>query len=103
MAKDELPPNINEYLEQINDNIPIDSKGLDELYYKIRASTGLEMDAIKIIVQSFFQEIRNQLLKGNTIFIKSFGKMMISSPKNGTKKSVFIKFKPSNNFLSKLK
>lgn len=102
MAEDELPPNIDEYLEQIDDNISIDSKGLEELCYKIRASTGLEIDIVKIIVRSFFQEIRNEILKGNSIIIQSFGKIAVSSPKTGNKKKVFIKFTPLKNLLGKL-
>lgn len=103
MAEDELPPDIDEYLEQIDDNIPVDSKGLEELILKIRAQTGLEIDSVKIIVQQFFQEIRNQTLKGNSVVIKSFGKLYISSPKNGNKKKVFVKFTPFSNLLGKIK
>jgi nucleoid DNA-binding protein len=103
MAEDELPPDIDEYLEQIDDNIPVDCKGLEELILKIKAQTGLEVDSIKIIVQQLFQEIRNQTLKGNSVIMQSFGKLSISSPETGNKKKVFVKFTPFSNLLRKIK
>ena len=101
--KEQLPPDINEYLEITDDNMPVDIRGNEELIYKVVASTGLDFESAKIIVQSFFQEIRNQTLKGHEVMIKSFGKLSISGPKNGTKKKVFVKFKPFKNLLRKLK
>lgn len=102
MSEQELPPNIEEYLENIDDNVPVEIRENEELVAKVIANTGLTPESAKIIVQSFFQEIRNQILKGNTVIVKSFGKLSISSPQSGTKKKVFISFKPFKNLIRKL-
>lgn len=102
MTKPNFLPDINEYLEQIDDNLPIELRNLDELLFKIRASTGLDIDSIKIIVRTFFQEIRTQVLKGNIIQIKSLGKMFVGCPKTGNKIKIFIKFKPSKRLIRKI-
>jgi len=101
MDESELPPDIEEYLERIDDNVPVEIRGNEELVAKVVANTGLNYESAKIIVQSYFQEIRNQVLKGNTVIVKSFGKFSISSPKTGTKKKVFISFKPFKNLIRK--
>lgn len=92
----DLPLTIEDHLENINDNIPVTTKQLDELVYKIRSHTGLDVDSIRIIVQSYFQEIRNQCLKGKIIKIDSFGTFYVSSPKiTKNKKRIGIIFKSS--------
>lgn len=102
MSETELPPDIEEYLEHIDDNVPVEIRGNEELVAKVVANTGLDPESAKIIVQSFFQEIRNQTLKGNIVIMKSIGKLSISSPRSGTKKKVFISFKPFKNLIRKL-
>jgi nucleoid DNA-binding protein len=99
---EQLPPNIDDYLENNSDNISVNPNTNEELIYKVIASTGLEKEVVKIIIKTFFQELRNQILKGNTIVVKNFGKFLICSPRTGTKKKVFIKFKPFKNLLRKL-
>ena len=56
----DLLPDIEDYLEQLDDNAPVDLKNQDELIFKIRSHTGLEVGTIKVIVRFLFQEIRNQ-------------------------------------------
>ena len=102
MNETELPPDIEEYLEHIDDNVPVEIRGNEELVAKVIANTGLNTESARIIVQSFFQEIRNQVLKGNPVIIKSLGKLSISSPQSGTKKKVFISFKPFKNLIRKI-
>lgn len=89
----DLLPGIDQFLEQNNYNIPVEIKNLDELLFKIKAHTGLEIDTIKIIVQTFFQEIRNELFKGNIISLFPLGKFLINDRKKIGK----------NNFLFNLK
>lgn len=92
----DLPLTIEDHLENINDNIPVTTKQLDELVYKIRSYTGLDAEIIRIIVQNYFQEIRNQCLNGKEVKIDSFGKFYISSPKTtGNKNTVKIVFETS--------
>ena len=74
----ELPSGIDEYLETDNGIARISAKDLDELILKIRSNTGLEISQIKIIVSYLFQEIRNQLLKGNSVQINNFGTFNIN-------------------------
>jgi len=66
----DLLPGITEYLESVDDNISVTSAGLEELVAKVQASTGLNEESSAIIVKLFFQEIRNQILKSNTIMLK---------------------------------
>ena len=99
---EEFLPDIDEYLESINDNHPIKVNNLDHLLLKIKSYTGLEKDIVEIIVRTFFQEMRNQALKGNMINIARFGKFFVSSPKRGNKKKIFIKFKPLKHLVDKL-
>jgi len=94
----ELLPDIEEYLESVDENAPVSPKGLDELIYKVRASTGLSKDTCSILITLFFQEIRNQMLRGNIISLKGFGKFLIAK----RSKKIFPKFKPSKWLKNKL-
>jgi len=98
MSDPELLPDIDEYLESIHENAPVDATGLTELIYKVRASTGLSKDICTILISLFFQEIRNQLLRGNSVYLKRFGKFQMN--KDPTK--VFPKFKTSKWLRHKL-
>jgi nucleoid DNA-binding protein len=96
-----LLPGITEYLESVDDNIPVTSAGLEELVAKVRASTGLNEESSAIIIKLFFQEIRNQILKSNTVMLKGLGKFFMSSPKiNNNKKKIFPKFKPFKELIA---
>ena len=99
MRKEDLLPGIEEYLEKIDENAPIAPAGLDELVLKIRAATGIEKEVSKILTTYFFQEIRTQVLKNNTIYLKKLGRFSIS---NRNKKKIFAKFEPSRRLKSKL-
>lgn len=102
MTRPDLLPNIDEHLERVSDNLPVELGNLDELLFKIRAATGLDIESIKIITRVFFQEIRNQVLRGHIIRIRSLGKMFIAGPKTGNKRKIFIKFKPSKQITERL-
>jgi len=102
MTKPNLLPDIDDHLERVDDNLPVELKNLDELLFTVRASTGLPIDSVKIIVRAFFQEIRNQVLKGNIIKLKALGRMFVAGPKTGNKRKIFIKFKPSKTLSENL-
>lgn len=103
MEKPDFLPGIQEYLEQADNSKSVSASGLDDLIYKVVATTGLEYDGAKIIVKLFFQEMRNAALRGDMVFISDFGKFFIASPKIGkNKKRVFVKFKPHAKLLKKL-
>lgn len=97
-----LPPNIESYLQNNNYNAPINVSNNQELIYKVIASTGLNYESAKIIIEYIFEEIRNQIFNNKIVIIKKLGKFLISSPINGTKKKIFIKFKPYKELMRKL-
>ena len=89
----EFLPDIFEYLEQENNSKTIRIKNLDEIVYKMHASTALSKEACEIILQLFFQEIRNGMLRGDLIILRDFGKLQLMSPKtSNSKKRIFPKF-----------
>lgn len=103
MEKPEFLPDIQEYLEQTDNSKSISTTGLDELIYKMVATTGLEYDSAKIIVKLFFQEMRNAALRGQVVSITDFGKFFVSSPKvSKNKKRIFVKFKPHSKLSRKM-
>ena len=103
MNKIEFLPDIQDYLEQVDNSKAVTAVGLDELIYKVRALTGLEYDSAKIIVKLFFHEIRNAVLRGDNVVLSDFGRIFLSSPKSThNKKRVFLKFKPHKKFLRKI-
>ena len=96
----EFYDDIEKYLESIDNNTHINIKGFENLVYKICAHTGVSHDAASIILSSFFQEIRNAMLRGDIVSMNEFGKFYISSPLNsGNKKKMFPKFKPHKELL----
>ena len=97
MRKNELPPDINDYLEQVSDDAPIDVDNFEELIFKIRAQTGLEVNSIKILLKTYFQEIRNQMLKGNKVILNKIGKFKITYGKK-----TFVNFKANPFIISKI-
>lgn len=98
-----LLPGITEFLESLDDNFPVTTENLDELIALIQSSTGLNKESSEIILRLFFQEIRTQVLKGNSVTIKGFGKFYITSPKtNNNKKKIYPTFKPSKELITNL-
>lgn len=101
--QNEFLPGINEYLESVDSSSAISSKGLEEMVFNVRAKTGLAPDVCSAIVSYFFQEIQNEVLRGNVVTIKGLGKFVVSSPKvTSTKERVFVKFIPYKSLIRKL-
>lgn len=99
----ELLPDISKYLEQVENTKSVNINGLDEIAYRMRASTGLSKEACMIVLKLFFQEIRNSILRGDVVALYRFGKFFLSTPKTSkNKKRIFPKFKPYQALLSKL-
>ena len=88
-------PDIEAYLESIDNNLPVTLQGLDSIVDAVTARTSLNNEAAKIVVRLFFQEIRHALLKNIKVTFRKLGSFQISSPKSGNKIRVFVKFKPS--------
>ena len=103
MEKPELLPDIEDYLESIDHNLPVSTVGLEHIEGSIVANTKLNEHDSKVILRLFFQELRNSLLRKNKVDIRSLGRFYISSPatSNNTKK-VFVKFKPKKSLIKKL-
>jgi nucleoid DNA-binding protein len=99
----ELLPNIHQYLEQANNNRSVNIENLDEIVYRIHASTGLSLEASEIVLKSFFQEIRNSILRGEVVRLAKLGKFFLSTPKTvKNKKRIFPKFQLYKQLLLKL-
>lgn len=104
MQQPKLLPNIEDYLEQIDNNQPV-KLGIefDSILDSVCSQVELDREKVKIICTLFFQMIRNQILRGNIVNIKNIGKLFVSSPATtGLVKRVFIKFKPSKNLVRKI-
>lgn len=101
--KPNLLPNIEDYFESINHNLPISILGLEQIEAAIIAKTKLDKNNSKIILCLFFQEIRNALLRKKKIDIRELGSFIISSPAvTSTKKRIFVKFTPKPKLVKKI-
>ena len=97
-----LPLDIDQYMEMLDNNVPVAIQGLDDLLESVSNKLSSNKDAIKIITRLFFQEIRHSLLQGKKICLRNLGSFVISSPKSGNKTRVFVKFKPSKQIVRRL-
>ena len=93
---------IYEFLDKNEGWSSISIKSQGEIIHKICAHTGLGADQVVIILQSILNEIRSNMLKGNTVNLRGLGSFYIASPKSGTKQHVFAKFKPHKSLLMEL-
>src|SRR5689334_924227 len=102
MEKDDFYPDIEQYLESVQNNTSVSSAGLDELIYKINAITNLGYQASAILLATIFQEIRNSILRGEQVSLQDFGKFFISDSYRGKKRYRYLKFKAANSFIKKI-
>lgn len=103
MEDDDFLPGIEEYLEQSYELKSVTSQNLEEMILTICSKTGIKQEIIKVIVEYFFNELRNKMLAGYLIKLADFGKFFISSPKTtNAKRKVEIKFKPSKSLLKRI-
>ncbi|MDP2683496.1 MAG: HU family DNA-binding protein [bacterium] len=99
----ELYPDIHDYLDSVENSKSVNISGLNELVYTIMAHTGLNYEVASIVCKSFFQVIRNAILRGEVVVLSGFGKFFVSSPKSTNNKyKVFIKFMAFPQLLNKL-
>ena len=97
MEELELLPGIDVHLEQNSYNYPIDTYGLEELVFKIKAHTNLEEKKIKMIIKFFFEELRNQISNNKKFYFYGIGSMYSLKSKRGT-----VFFKTNLEFSEKL-
>ncbi len=98
-----LPPGIDDYLEKLDDLKAVKIDGLDDLLEEILVKTKLNPIEAKIVLQRFFQEIRNSMLRDRLVIIRGLGTFNVQSPKTtGTKKKIFASFKPSPSLKKRL-
>lgn len=103
MKEPEFYPDIHDYLDSVDNSKSVNVKDFEDLIYKIRAYTGLSYDASHLVLKSFFQSIRNAMLRGDIVALSGFGKFFISSPQNtNNKHRVFAKFVPYAQLSDKL-
>ena len=99
----EFLPDISEYLEQFENSKSVNAKGLDEIIYRMHASTGVNKETCVLIIKTYFQEIRNAILRGDMVVLAGLGKFFLSSPKNSkNKKKIFPKFTPYKTLIKKM-
>ncbi len=98
--KIEFLPDIEDYLESVS--TPVQISELDDIIDHVAAKTGLDIEQASIVVQSIFQEIRNAMLRGESVTFRGLGEFYISSPKNGNKIRIFPKFKPHKSLIRKM-
>lgn len=99
----EFLPDIFQYLEQLEGSKSVTAKGLEEIIYRMHASTGISKEACTIIIKVYFQEIRNAVLRGDKVVLAGLGKFILASPKNSkNKKKIFPKFKPYKTLIKKM-
>ncbi len=96
-------PDIEEYLENVNNSKAVSSKGLEEVALRVRARTGLDIRICRTIIGSLFGEIRNAMLRGDIVKIRGLGKFFMSSPLySSNKERVFPKFKPYKKLIKRM-
>jgi hypothetical protein len=71
----ELPPDIENWFDITDANVPIDCFDQEELIYNIRAKTGLEFDAIRLVLKEYFEKIRNIIANKENVNINGIGKL----------------------------
>ena len=93
----------SDFIGSIYDGRAVTLDGLDELVFKLHANSNISMDLCKVIIRSFFQEIRTSMLKGDVVSLRGFGSFYVSSPLvTGNKVQVFAKFDPHKGLMDKL-
>jgi nucleoid DNA-binding protein len=98
----EFYDDIYDYLETLENSKSVNTKGLEDLVHKVYASTNLNKDACAILVKTFFSELRNAMLRGDSIAFHEVGKFVISSPSTDGKKMVIPRFYPSKKLVEKI-
>lgn len=91
----ELLPDIDDYLNNIDENFDINLKNNEELIYIVRSKTGLTYEQCEIIIKEIFSNIRNEIIKENKVIIKNMGSFYITKGKN-------IQFKPMKTVRDKI-
>ncbi len=100
---DKFLPGIEEYLETADNKKSVSSDGLEDMINLIQIKTGLNQKTSKTILEMFFQEVRNSILRGETVTIRNLGKFFVSSPNSSNnKRRVFPVFKPYKKFINNL-
>ncbi len=78
-----LPPDIFYYLTSIANEDPVSIKeNNEEILYKIKAKTGLDIEKIEIVLNAIFQEIRNNLSNGESVGLGPLGTLAIKKTIN---------------------
>jgi nucleoid DNA-binding protein len=99
-----LLPDIDEYLDSIDNGVPVSILGLEDIVKTITAQTALTEEQSKVVLRLFFQEIRNSILRGDRVCLSKLGNFHVAGPATtGNKRKVFAKFTPSKKLLEKMK
>lgn len=86
-----------------------------ELVHSISERTGLEKVEVQAVVESFMQEVKGTLSKGESVYLRGFGSFVVKqraekTGRNISKNTTIIipahnlpVFKPSKEFVNKVK
>lgn len=90
------PKFLPDIFKLINESCPVSLENEEEFIEKIAIKHDLPIETAKIIINLFFEEMRNFILDNKKVIIPKWGTMYISSPvTDGNIKRVFPKFKLS--------
>lgn len=96
-------PDIDDYLGKVSNHQAVTTQGLEDLIKRVESFTGLSSEAATIVVRTYFQEIRNAVLKGEEVLLTGIGKLYINSPSvSKNKKAVTLKFVMNKGLKNKL-
>jgi hypothetical protein len=95
-SKDKFLPDIEVYFESRDFGVPITTRGLKHIRFEIMNKTGLDEYQSEVILRLFFEEIRRAVLRGETVYLKNFGRFWVSDKRG------LILFHPSPNFRKQL-
>ena len=87
----------------INSDVDLFIEDEEDFIEELSIKYDLPFETVNIIVNLFFEEMRNVILSGKQLLIKFWGTMYISSPMtSGNKKMIFPKFRNSQNLVKRL-
>jgi len=87
----------------VNETIPVFLENEEEFVLEIANKYRLPYETAQVIIDLFFEEMRNAILDNKKVSIPSWGTMHISSPiSDGNIKMVFPKFKLAKQLKKRL-
>ncbi len=99
MAK--LREDIIQFLEKAQTSSSTTTDGLEDLVARIRIYTGFDEEIASLIVCYYFDEIKNILLRGDSINIRGYGTFKTRIGRNKARHAVFKVCKMLNKIIDR--